>query len=143
MFDIEKLLQKQCYIIDFLPKQVPANSNGQFFRIENYLLNNCEEFGFGKRFICVILKLMCYYCVTIGFGESVEQVSPEKITEIVKTIMQNHSGTLELFFPEKDTLLILECDCMNLSVYNPDIEMQELLREIAVSEGLFFRKAAN
>ena len=132
MFDREFLFQQQCYIIDFLPKQVPSNSQGQFFKIENYLLNNYDEFGLSNRFIRVILKLMCYYHSTIFWGGEIQQPAPSKITEIVRKIMNNHSGTLEVFFAEKNSLLIFEWDCMNLSVYNIDDEMQELLSEIAV-----------
>ena len=34
---IDKLLKKQYYVIDVLPKQVPNNSKGQFFEVEEYL----------------------------------------------------------------------------------------------------------
>lgn len=43
---IEELLKKECYVIDVLPKQVPANSNGIFFEIEDYLLNNVKRYRF-------------------------------------------------------------------------------------------------
>ena len=48
---------------------------------------------------------------------------------------------MDMLFLEKDTLLQFEWDCMNLSIYNPDEEMRELLEQIAWSEGMFFRKA--
>ena len=35
---IDKLLRTSCYIMDFLPKQVPMNCGGQFFEVETYLL---------------------------------------------------------------------------------------------------------
>lgn len=143
MTDINRLLELPCYIMDFLPKQVPACSHGQFFKIENYLLNNYEQFGLSNRFIRVILKLMCYYHVSIRWGGEIDQPSPEKITEIINEIMYNHSGTLNVLFPENDALLVFEWDCMNLSIYNPDDEMQALMRDIAISEGLFWREAAN
>ncbi len=140
---IEKLLDKSCFVIDFLPKQVQRDSHGQFFKIENYMLNNYEQFGLSNRFIRVILKLMCYYHVTIRWGGEIDRPAPEKITEIVNEIMYNHSGTLNVLFPENNALLVFEWDCMNLSIYNPDDEMQTLMRDIAMSEGLFWREAAN
>lgn len=140
---IEKLLDKSCFVIDFLPKQVPRDSHGQFFKIENYMLNNYEQFGLSNRFIRVILKLMCYYHVTIRWGGEIDQPAPEKITEIVNEIMYNHSGTLNVLFPENNALLVFEWDCMNLSIYNPDDEMQTLMRDIKMSEGLFWREATN
>ncbi len=45
MKTVDRLLETQCFIIDFLPKQVPEESGEQFFRIENYHLNNYERFG--------------------------------------------------------------------------------------------------
>lgn len=143
MTTINRLFEKPCYIMDFLPQQVPADSHGQFFKIENYLLNNYEQFGLSNRFIRVILKLMCYYHVTIYWGGEIDQPAPGKIADIVAEIMDNHSGTLNVLFPEENALLVFEWDCMNLSIYNPDSEMQMLMRDIAMSEGLFWREAAN
>ena len=47
-----------------------------------------------------------------------------------------------MLFLDKDALLQFEWDSMNLSIYNPDEEMRELLEQIAWSEGMFFRQAA-
>ena len=33
---MEELLQKPCWVIDFLPEQVPADAAGQFFAVEEY-----------------------------------------------------------------------------------------------------------
>lgn len=41
---IDKLLETPCYIMDFLPKQVPMNCDGQFFKVETYLLNHYDCF---------------------------------------------------------------------------------------------------
>ena len=45
METVDRLLEKQCFIIDFLPEEVPEESGEQFFEIENYILNNYERFG--------------------------------------------------------------------------------------------------
>ena len=138
---INDLLEKQCYVIDFLPMQVPKDANGQFFKIENYLLNNYERYGLKDRFIRTILKLMCYYRVIVHWGEWFEQPAPELIAEIVDTIMENHSGYMNMLLPDKNALLVFEWDCLNLTLYNPDAELTELAEQVAQSEGLFFRKA--
>lgn len=49
---------------------------------------------------------------------------------------------MDLLFPDQDALLRLEWDCLYLSVYGPDEEMRALLEQIAWSEGMFFRAAA-
>ena len=140
--DINRLLEKPCFIIDFLPRQVPENCDGQFFEVEHYLLNNYERYGLKDKYVRIILKLMCYYRVSVYWGEWIEQPTSEKVAEIIDEIMRNHSGWMDVLFPDKDALLQFEWDCMNLSIYNPDDEMRELLEQIAWSEGMFFRQAA-
>lgn len=39
------LLERQCYVIDFLPRQVSKDADGQFFKIENYLLKILSVMG--------------------------------------------------------------------------------------------------
>ena len=141
MYVIDRPLEKPCYIIDFLPRQVPKDCGGQFFKVETYLLNNYERYGLRDRFIRVILKLMCYYRVSVHWGNWIDQPTPEQVAEIMDKIMHNHSGWMDMLFPEQDALLQFEWDCMHLSVYNPDEDMCALLEQIAWSEGLFFRPA--
>ena len=50
MKNIDSLLEKQCYVVDFLPKQVAKDAKGQFFEVENYLLNHHEWYGLRDRF---------------------------------------------------------------------------------------------
>lgn len=139
METIDRLLETECYIMDFLPKQVLTGCNGQFFKIENYLLNHYERYGIKDRFICVILKAMCYYPVSVYWNGWIEQPLPEQIQEIIDTIMDNHSGDVNVLFTSKNALLQFGWDCLNISIYNPDEEMCELFEKIATSEGLFWR----
>ena len=141
MVDINRLQKKPWYIIDFLPRQVPKDCGGQFFKVETYLLNNYEHYGLRDKYIRIILKLMCYYRVSVHWGEWIEQPEPEQVSEIIDKIMDNHSAGFNMLFPGKDALIQFEWDCMNLSIYNPDEEMRELLKQIAWSEGMFFRQA--
>ena len=60
---------------------------------------------------------------------------------IIAEIMDCHSGTLTCLFPDELALLVFDWDCLNLSIYHPSAEMQQLLAPIAASEGLFFRAA--
>ena len=143
MYVVDKLLEKPCYILDFLPRQVPKDCGGQFFKVETYLLNHYERYGLRDRFIRVILKLMCYYRVSMHWGNWIDQPTPEQVAEIMDKIMHNHSGWMDMLFPEQDALLQFEWDCMHLSVYNPDEDLCALLEQIAWSEGLFFRPSAD
>lgn len=143
MEKIDTLLEKPCYIMDFLPEQVKPDNGGQFFDVEYYMLNSDKYIGLKDRFVAVILKLMCYYHVAILWSGWVDRPSPKMIEEAVCEIMENHSGTLNVLLVEEDALLVFDWDCLNLSVYNPPKEVQLIMEKIAFSEGLFWRKAAN
>ena len=69
---IDKLLESPCYIMDFLPKQVPMNCSGQFFEVETYLLNHYDCCGLRDRFIGVILKAMFFICIHFSVLSSSE-----------------------------------------------------------------------
>ena len=91
---IDKLLETPCYIMDFLPKQVPMNCGGQFFEVETYLLNHYDCCGLRDRFVGVILKAMCYYPVSVHWGKWIEQPTPEQVTKIIDTILNAAAGLL-------------------------------------------------
>ena len=95
---IDKLLETPCYIMDFLPKQVPMNCGGQFFEVETYLLNHYDRCGLRDRFVGVILKAMCYYPVSVHWGKWIEQPTPEQVTKIIDTILESHSGDVNILF---------------------------------------------
>ena len=137
---IDRLLETPCYIIDFLPQQVPKDCGGQFFKVENYFLNHSDRYGVRDRFIRTILKAMCYYPISVYWDEWIEQPSPEQVAEIIDTIMENHSGDMNMLFTSKGALLQFGWDCLNISIYNPDEEMCVLFEQLATSEGMFWRK---
>lgn len=140
MNKIDELLEKTCYIIDFLPMQVPAEASGDYFEIENYLLNNYDRYGIKDKYIGTMLKVMCYYRISVQWGEWIDAPKPEQIVEIIDSIMDNHSGEVNIIVPEKNVLFQFGWDCLYISVFNPDEEMCKLLEQISFSEGLFFRK---
>ena len=141
MQTVDKLLEKPCYIIDFLPRQVPKDCGGQFFEVESYFLNHAECYGLRDRFIRIILKIMCYYPVSVHWREWTEQPTPGQVVEIMDTIFEKHSGDMNMLITSKDVLIQFGSDCLNISIYNPNEEMSELLEKIAASEGMFWRKA--
>lgn len=135
---LNDLLEKSYYVIDFLPRQVPRDADGQFFRIENYLLNNYERYGLRDRFIRTILKLMCYYRVTVHWGEWLEQPAPEQIAEIVDTIMENHSGFMNMLFPGKNALLVLEWGLPESYALQPGCRVDSTCGADSAIRGLVF-----
>ena len=102
---------------------------------------NALGYGIKDRILRIILKAMCYYPVSVLWGEWIKQPTPEQVAEIIDTIMDNHSGDMNMIFTSKEALLQLGWDCLNISIYNPDDEMCERFEKIANSEGMFWREA--
>ena len=40
MLTIDELIEKSYWVVDLLPKQVPNNSEGQYFKVVKYYLNH-------------------------------------------------------------------------------------------------------
>ena len=51
---INALLEKPCFIMDYLPEQVKTDNGGQFFDVEYYLLNSDKHTGLKERFVVII-----------------------------------------------------------------------------------------
>ncbi len=140
---VEELLKNDYWVMDYLPRQVPPSSWSRFSKVETYLLNHFEEYGLRARLTAVNLKLMCYHQISVHWGEWLENPSPELVDDAIKTILENHSGWLNVLLPEEKALLVFEWDCLHLTLYHPSSELLELMGEIARSEGLFLWKPNN
>lgn len=140
---MDDMLEMSCYVIDFLPRRVPKTSNGHYFDVEYYLLNNKKRFEMKNKYVNIILKLMCYYRTSIFWNGRNDNPKPEDIDNAISEIMENHSGTLNVLFPEEDVLLVFEWDCLYLAIYNLSESMKEITEKIALSEGFFCWKGAD
>lgn len=103
---IDELLEKECYIIDYLPETVAPNAEGQFWNVEYYLLNSERSAWIRDRFAAVILKIMCYCHTAVLWNGWIDRPAPELIDGAITTIMGNHSGTLNCVFPDETTLFV-------------------------------------
>lgn len=138
---IDKLVEKECFIIDFLPKTVPVTSKGYFFEVEDYLLNNKNHNKFyKKKFERIILKLMCYYNVKIYYLDKlIEKPKPKLIKKLIDDLKNNLKCDLNLIFND-EFLLVVKEQTLFLEFYNLSEEVMDLLDKISLSEGMFFRK---
>jgi hypothetical protein len=125
---IEELLEKPYWILDILPKQVPKDSPGQYFAIEDFFLKE-QLTEIKKKHIDVILKLNCYMDISID-GE--KNPAPERIRDIM---MERY-----VYIMLGDSMILSEPDDTHMTVFNPDEELLGLIREISSSEGLFVWK---
>ena len=51
---IEEYLNKPYWVIDILPKQVPADGRGQYFKIEEYYLEHPQIDDIYRRFTNIL-----------------------------------------------------------------------------------------
>ena len=125
---IEELLEKTYWIIDILPKQVPKDSPGQYFAIEDFFLEG-QLPEIKKKHINVILKLNCYMDIMI---DDEKNPAPEKIRD---TMLGQY-----VYIMLGNAMILSEPDDTHLTVFNPNEELLDLIMDISPSEGLFVWK---
>lgn len=135
---IEQLLKKEYIVVDFLPQQVPAESNGQFFAVENLFLQATRKSELRRKFSDIILKLYCYYGIevfNISTGETLTNPEPELLDEWII------SNKYELQIIIEESMVMIAMDDTHITLYNPSDNLTELIRHLARSEGLFIWKS--
>lgn len=128
---IEELLQCPYWIIDIMPSQVPADSAGQYFTVEKYFLQHDRFTEIKQKHINLILKLNCYRDISIDDEVEINP-SPEHIAEQMKNRY--------LYIRIGESIILSEADDTHLTIFNPDSQLLELIRQIASGEGLYIWK---
>ena len=128
---VEELLQCSYWIIDILPSQVPEGSPGQYFAVEEFFLQGGRIEEIKRKHIDLILKLNCYRDISIG-DENVINPLPEHIADEMKKRY--------LYIMTGESMILSEPDDTHLTVFNPDSQLLELIRQLASGEGLFVWK---
>ena len=129
----EELLDCPYRVIDFLPKQVPADSSGQYFAVEKYLRTGLRGEIQNRKFM-LILKLMCYQELTLFFPDTEETKLRPAPEELGKS-MAERSVCLIL----KDAMITSDPDDAYMTLYHADEELLSLIKSLAGSEGFFVR----
>ena len=130
---IEELLNTPYWIIEILPKQVPAGSAGQYFAIEKYL-RETQLSDIKKKHVNLILKLNCYKDISLDEDKEIN-ISPEKIADAIYKRYVN--------IMVDDAMIVSEPEDTYLTIYNPDEDLLTLIRELASGEGMFVWKNDN
>ena len=128
---IEELLETEYWVIDILPSQVPEDSPGQYFAVEKYFLQDERMAAIKQKHINIVLKLNCYRDIALD-EEKENNPPPEHVAEEMRKRF--------LYILTGDSMIQSEPDDTCLTVYNPDSELLEMLKEIASGEGLFVWK---
>ena len=133
---IDSLLSNPYWLIDVLPKQVPAGSAGQYFEVERYFLSWLDEISW--KFARILIRLNCYYDLQMSTdGETwILNESPEDLARRFEESAASHSP-LSILIGSDDALVTFSGDDHYMTIYNPDEELLELVRQCAQAEGLF------
>ena len=139
--EIEDYLETPYWVIDILPKQVPANSRGQYFEIEKYYLEQPQLDIIYKKFTDILLKLNCYE--DMDFSSDGENWNTNPLPQEIKAAMMQCMADKQMLYIDMkpiDVMIIVSGDDTYMTVYHPTTEILELLGSIVASEGLFLWK---
>ena len=131
--DIEELLEKPYWVIDILPKQVPAESPGRFFDVERYLLEHPQVDALKARKLSVMLKLHCYYDLQIS-TDVCETWAENPSPEVLRAALDSY---LYVLLPGEQALITVDPGDINMTLYNASEDLLALVRQLAAAEGLF------
>ena len=133
---IEALLNKPYWVIDILPEQVPENSAGQYFAIEQYYLQPPGITDIHHRFTAILLKLNCYSDFLVCFpnqGQQIRNPEPEKLIFWINEEQKD----LCIVLAGEDVLITLNHDDTYMTVYNPSEELINRIGSLAIAHSLF------
>ena len=142
---IEELLEQPYYVMDILPKQVPADSGGQYFKVEEFYLKDTGRLS--RQYADVLLKLNCYY--GLAFSHDAEHwqqnPEPENVVKMVKDCLSEEPTEwfLYVLLEEESMLLTLQRDTTYMTLYNPADEYLQLIGQLASAVGLFVWSPSN
>ena len=135
---IEELLNKPCWIVDILPERVPENSAGQYFAADRYFTRPDRLKALYRKFAELLIKLNCYYdmAVTFDWGANWEKnPDPEDFADRLESAPMN--TYLRVIFEAQRAMLDLDLGDTNMTLYDPDSAIQDMVRKLAQAEGLF------
>ena len=135
---IEEYLNKPYWVIDILPKQVPADSRGQYFRIEKYFLKHPQIDVIYRKFTNILLKLNCYEDIDMSHDgdEWITNPDPHELEAALLKSMADRQ-MFYIILKSADGLITVSGDDSCMTVYNPKEETVELIGSLVGSEGLF------
>ena len=136
---IDDFFDKEFWVVDFLPKQVPENAGGRFFSVEEFYLEPSRYAVMRERFSDILLKLYCYYDLRLFVDDDTEGLANPDPELFVNHIKDNQVN-LCIFVGASEGLITLSRDDTNMTVYAPSEDLLELIRMLADAIGLFVWK---
>lgn len=135
---IEALMSQTYWIVDILPKQVPPARGGRYFAAEDYFLRPPRIGVIRQNQAELLMKLGCYFNLTVGRTEGNEWLDDPDPDELIKLVCETDKAAgLRVAFPGEGALFTLDGGDTYMTVYAPTPEMLELIQTIAPTQGLF------
>lgn len=136
---IDDFFNKEYWIVDFLPKQVPEKVGGRFFSVELYYLEPSRYAILREQFSDILLKLYCYYDLRLFVNDDTEGIAnPEP--ELFASHIKDNQSNLCILIGTSEALITLGRDDTNMTVYAPSEDLLDLIRTFAGAVGLFVWK---
>ena len=136
---IDDFFDKEFWVVDFLPKQVPENAGGRFFSVEEFYLEPSRYAVMRERFSDILLKLYCYYDLQLFVDDDSEGIAnPDP--ELLANYIKDNQGNLCILVGASESLITLSRDDTNMTVYAPSEDLLELIRMLADAVRLFVWK---
>ena len=133
------LLDGPYYVADILPAQVPRDAKGQYFAVDRWYRQPAQMARLRRMQAEVLLRLNCYYDMLISFdGGERWETNPDPETFVTRCAALEGSAFLRALFPPQRTMIDIEPDDTWMTVYCPQPDMQELIRQLAAGAGFFF-----
>ena len=134
MIEIEDFLSKPYWIVDILPKQVPANAGGQYFTIEKYFLSPPHVDVIHRKFANIMLKLNCYEDFMVFQIDEETWTENPNPNELDRMVLERKP--LFVILKHAHAMISITGEDHNMTVYGANEETLRLLSSIALTEGL-------
>lgn len=125
-------LDKPYWIIDILPKRVPASCGGQYFAIEKFFLSSPQVDEIYRKFACVLIILNCYHDIAVQDNDLwIKNPTPAALEKLVL-----ERKPLNLLVDRNQAMISITGDDHYMTLYGPGKDLLELTTAIAAAQGL-------
>ena len=132
------LLEGPYCVADVLPAQVPRDAPGQYFAVERYWLAPERLGSLRRKFAEVLLRLNCYYDMTVSFDNCESwECNPEPESFVGRLAALSGNVFLRAVFAGPKTMVDVEPSDTHMTAFGTDTEFLGLLEKLASAEGLF------
>ena len=131
---IECFLTKPYWIIDILPKQVPASRAKQYFEAEEYFLQEPQRTAIHRQFCNLLVKLGCYHDLAVvdADGHRIDGPLPDALTQLFAS-----RQPFFILIDSDEAMIAYNGNDHNLTLYTSAATPLPLLAQLATAERLF------